>query len=533
MYSTQPNSEKDNEDPPSSNNIVDNEQSNKRGEGMEKSSPENTAESLVSNLGFQSLSALFPKDRVGRYSRSSKDSMDTLQDDGTKSETESTTSQQIIATEPDKAWLNRNEHKSSTTSNDGSFLATERPDIHGDMISRMRSSFEAPPPSNSSAHAQSGTEDQQPGSSANNTSNVESGTIDRVDTPEPSSNRPVVREFKARPSKDDIVDMHYRAAKKVPSEPISESDDVSLAGSNAGSQAQSTESSHKKRAFRKLVVGELERRDFPKKSLAPQPGSPTPPWNIARPVESSKGSEMSSPTSDSVWGAVSSKRTSRSATSNADAKQSDPSPQAQAPTERQDSPVLTHLTSTGEAHMVDVTEKASTHRVATAHCYVKFSNAEPFRLISENGHKKGDVLGVARIAGIMAAKRCSDIIPLCHPIPISKVTVDLQLVQPGRHNKIYPNNPYGLVYLEATVHCHGPTGVEMEALSAVMGAALTVYDMCKAVDRKMFINKTEVVLKEGGKSGTHVSHAWAKTKEYEASMSQLRATQKAAGNKTS
>ncbi|CAK1361330.1 Molybdenum cofactor biosynthesis protein 1 [Cercospora beticola] len=176
---------------------------------------------------------------------------------------------------------------------------------------------------------------------------------------------------------------------------------------------------------------------------------------------------------------------------------------------------LTHLTSTGEAHMVDVGGKQSTKRIAIATSRVRFSNDEPLRLIAENNNKKGDVLSVARIAGIMAAKRTSDIIPLCHPIGITKVEVELlpersrKLVK-GRLGRRLPGTPYGSVIIQARVDCYGTTGVEMEALTAAAAAALTVYDMCKAVDKEMQILGTIVVYKSGGKSGLYVNDIWAK-----------------------
>ncbi len=169
-------------------------------------------------------------------------------------------------------------------------------------------------------------------------------------------------------------------------------------------------------------------------------------------------------------------------------------------------PRLTHVKSSGEAHMVDVGGKTSTTRVAIAIATVTFSNLEPFRLISENNNKKGDVLGVSRIAGVMAAKRTSDLIPLCHPIALSKVDVDVELVPPSRTGA---SAKHGKVTIRAQVECVGPTGVEMEALSAVSGAALTVFDMNKAVDRSITIRNASVVYKCGGNSGLHVSANWA------------------------
>ena len=150
---------------------------------------------------------------------------------------------------------------------------------------------------------------------------------------------------------------------------------------------------------------------------------------------------------------------------------------------------LSHFDAKGSAHMVDVSGKAVTERVAVAEGYIKTA-PETFDIISKGSAKKGDVLGVARLAGIMAAKKTSDLIPLCHPLPITKVSLDLDLDAelPG-------------VRITATVKTNGQTGVEMEALSAVSIAALTVYDMTKAVDKTMEIGGIRVTLKDGGKSG--------------------------------
>ena len=148
---------------------------------------------------------------------------------------------------------------------------------------------------------------------------------------------------------------------------------------------------------------------------------------------------------------------------------------------------LTHFDSAGQAIMVDVSDKPATSRTATARVRVSM-RPETLALVVSGTAKKGDVLGTARLAGIMAAKRTADLIPLCHPLPISAVTVDLE---PG------PD----VVEITATVRTTGPTGVEMEALTAASVAALTVYDMCKAVDRGMQIDGLRVVHKAGGKSG--------------------------------
>ncbi|MFT4795542.1 MAG: cyclic pyranopterin phosphate synthase [Paracoccaceae bacterium] len=150
---------------------------------------------------------------------------------------------------------------------------------------------------------------------------------------------------------------------------------------------------------------------------------------------------------------------------------------------------LTHFDDKGAAHMVDVSDKAVTSRIAVARGAVEMA-PETLALITEGRAKKGDVLSVARLAGIMGAKKTSDLIPLCHPLALSKVTVELT-ADPGTNR----------VNIEATVKTTGQTGVEMEALTAVCIAQLTVYDMVKAVDKGMKLTDTRLVLKEGGKSG--------------------------------
>jgi cyclic pyranopterin monophosphate synthase len=152
---------------------------------------------------------------------------------------------------------------------------------------------------------------------------------------------------------------------------------------------------------------------------------------------------------------------------------------------------FTHFDAEGRAVMVDVTEKDVTDRVAVAKGSVRMA-PETLRLVMEGGLKKGDVLSVARLAGIMGAKRTPDLIPLCHPLALTSVKVDL-LCDPDRST----------VEITATCRLSGRTGVEMEALTAVSVAALTVYDMCKAVDRGMVIGEIRLVRKEGGKSGTY------------------------------
>lgn len=152
---------------------------------------------------------------------------------------------------------------------------------------------------------------------------------------------------------------------------------------------------------------------------------------------------------------------------------------------------LTHFDTKGDAHMVDVSEKAVTARVAVAEGHITMA-ADTFDIIAQGKAKKGDVLSVARLAGIMGAKKTPDLIPLCHPLPIAKVAVELTLD---------PDLPG--VRVEATVKTTGQTGVEMEALTAVSVACLTIYDMAKAVDKAMQIGGIRVVLKDGGKSGRY------------------------------
>jgi len=149
---------------------------------------------------------------------------------------------------------------------------------------------------------------------------------------------------------------------------------------------------------------------------------------------------------------------------------------------------LTHLDENGAAQMVSITSKNTTNRLAIAKGKVTFSDPSIADLIRSNLVKKGDVLATARLAGIMAAKRTADIIPLCHNITLSSVSVSLFV-----HDDC--------VDIQASVECQGATGVEMEALTAVTAACLTVYDMCKAVDKKMLISDIKVVKKMGGKSG--------------------------------
>ena len=150
---------------------------------------------------------------------------------------------------------------------------------------------------------------------------------------------------------------------------------------------------------------------------------------------------------------------------------------------------LSHFDAEGHAHMVDVSEKPATARAAAAEGRVEMS-AETLALVTAGTAEKGDVLGVARLAGIMAAKRTADLIPLCHPLPLSKVSLDLA-----------PDPALPGIRITATVRTTGPTGVEMEALTAVSVAALTVYDMLKAAEKGMRIDGIRLLMKEGGASG--------------------------------
>ncbi|MGZ3183360.1 MAG: cyclic pyranopterin monophosphate synthase MoaC [Telluria sp.] len=154
---------------------------------------------------------------------------------------------------------------------------------------------------------------------------------------------------------------------------------------------------------------------------------------------------------------------------------------------------LTHFDAAGQAHMVDVGAKAETHRIAVAAGTIRMQPAT-LELVATGSAKKGDVLGVARVAAIMAAKRTSELVPLCHPLPLTRVAVDFEIDAPAH-----------------AVHCRvqcetvGKTGVEMEALTAVQVALLTIYDMCKAADRGMVMTNVRVLEKHGGKSGDWVA----------------------------
>ena len=154
---------------------------------------------------------------------------------------------------------------------------------------------------------------------------------------------------------------------------------------------------------------------------------------------------------------------------------------------------LTHFDAQGQAHMVDVGPKTSTHRIAVATGEIHMLPAT-LQLIEAGTAKKGDVIGIARIAGIQAAKKTADLIPLCHPLALTRVAVDIST----------PHDPHH-VTCTATVETPGQTGVEMEALTAVQVALLTIYDMCKAVDRGMTINSVKLLEKHGGKSGSFVA----------------------------
>jgi cyclic pyranopterin phosphate synthase len=150
---------------------------------------------------------------------------------------------------------------------------------------------------------------------------------------------------------------------------------------------------------------------------------------------------------------------------------------------------LTHFNQSGEAHMVDVGEKAITQRTAITEGYIEML-PETLKLIVNGGHKKGDVLAIARIAGIMASKKTAELIPLCHPLPLTHVEI-----------KLSAEIDLNRIRCQTTVKTNGQTGVEMEALTATQIALLTIYDMCKAVDRGMVIQSVRLLEKDGGKSG--------------------------------
>jgi cyclic pyranopterin phosphate synthase len=156
---------------------------------------------------------------------------------------------------------------------------------------------------------------------------------------------------------------------------------------------------------------------------------------------------------------------------------------------------LTHFDAGGHAHMVDVGGKEATRRVAVAQGCIRMQ-PETFALVKAGTVKKGDVVGVARLAAIMAAKRTADLIPLCHPIALTHVSAEFELDEAGSR-----------IVCRTRVECNGKTGVEMEALTAVQVALLTIYDMCKAVDRGMVIESVRLLEKHGGKSGSFVADA--------------------------
>ncbi|MEO7952612.1 MAG: cyclic pyranopterin monophosphate synthase MoaC [Polaromonas sp.] len=166
---------------------------------------------------------------------------------------------------------------------------------------------------------------------------------------------------------------------------------------------------------------------------------------------------------------------------------------------------LTHFDGQGQAHMVDVAAKAATHRIAVAQGLIAMQPATLALILAGNA-KKGDVLGVARIAGIMAAKKTSELIPLCHPLALTRVAIEF-IATESRDTSTTDqlDAKTGAVSCSATVETVGPTGVEMEALMAVNIALLTIYDMCKAVDRGMTITDVKLLEKHGGKSGSFVS----------------------------
>jgi cyclic pyranopterin phosphate synthase len=158
---------------------------------------------------------------------------------------------------------------------------------------------------------------------------------------------------------------------------------------------------------------------------------------------------------------------------------------------------LTHFDAQGQAHMVDVSAKNNTHRIAIARGRIEMLPAT-LAMIEQGNAKKGDVLGIARIAGIQGAKKTSDLIPLCHPIALTRVAMEFEVVPATQGAAAH-------VVCSATAETVGPTGVEMEALTAVQVALLTIYDMCKAIDRGMTITDVKLLEKHGGKSGSFVA----------------------------
>lgn len=151
---------------------------------------------------------------------------------------------------------------------------------------------------------------------------------------------------------------------------------------------------------------------------------------------------------------------------------------------------LTHFNKEGEAHMVNVGDKPISHRIAVADGRICMQ-AETLSLVRTGGHKKGDVLGIARIAGIMGAKKTSELVPLCHPLALTSVELDFEIEESAT-----------AIYCKATAETRGQTGVEMEAITAVQVALLTIYDMCKSVDRGMILQDIALLSKTGGKSGS-------------------------------
>ncbi|KAL5612810.1 hypothetical protein BROUX41_004106 [Berkeleyomyces rouxiae] len=277
-------------------------------------------------------------------------------------------------------------------------------------------------------------------------------------------------------------------------------------------------------------IGELEHMKNRPMILIDRPPLSTSPFSGSQPP-TIHPSSIRSPTSISQLRLFSTSRSRMDAGQDdaADSTGRNPSPAhplapSSTPSATQTAPALTHVSASGSAHMVSISHKVVTSRTAVAVCRVVFSSDTAPQLIAANAVKKGDVLGVARVAGIMAAKRTADLIPLCHPLALSRVTVDLQLGRRGSGDSAESSSsddgftaqlhtsctgsgteasgpaPH-VLHVRVTVTCDGKTGVEMEALTAASTAALTVYDMCKAVDKAMVVEGLRVVLKEGGKSG--------------------------------
>lgn len=445
--------------------------------------PKSFANSIATGLGFQSLSALFQQPIGGRYSQPRR------QRERSEAQTVMNEQTENPEAEPYLEKPQARPAETGSTSQEPSnyqHADAKKSNVNPEESKNLPEAYAKPPPNLDTAQLQ-----PQISESSQRTQSEDSKARPR---PVHGKGSPLIRAFRVRDRHkmtSEEAKLHYRSAKKdMSNEP---------------------------------VMSKVEPRKLPTKDP-----ENVPPWMRLRDDTLDASPESSDATDeayDQAWGlpihkmpsgldgspfdsVESSRQTSRPA--------SEDSKRRASPARSMDpGPVLTHVDQRGEARMVDVGEKANTHRIAIAYGFVRFTNVEAYRLVSENRSKKGDVMGTARVAGIMAAKRCADLIPLCHPIAMSAVRVDVELVLPrSRKSGVFRSGAFGAITVEATVECNGPTGVEMEALTAVAGATLTVYDMCKAVDREMFISQF-LVYKDGGKSGKFVHPAWEKNKRRE------------------